>query len=187
MPRPSTVEQLPPDILERLQELLRDPRVSQLQAVAEINAVLKGMGGRPVSKSAVNRYAVKMDKVGEKLRQSREVAEMWIAKMGAQPQGQVGHLINEMLRTMAFDLTIRLQESELTAESMPEVIDMLKHLSLSVVRLERAASENVKREQEIKEQARQEAADVAEKVAKNGGLSSDSVQEIRRAILGVKS
>ncbi len=187
MPRPSTVEQLPPDILERLQELLRDPRVSQLQAVAEINAVLKDMGERPVSKSAVNRYAVKMDKVGEKLRQSREVAEMWIAKMGAQPQGQVGHLINEMLRTMAFDLTIRLQESELTAESMPEVIDMLKHLSLSVVRLERAASENVKREQEIKEQARQEAADVAEKVAKNGGLSSDSVQEIRRAILGVKS
>ena len=186
MPRASTVEMLPQDILEKLQALLRDPRVSQLQAVAEINAVLKDMGERPVSKSAVNRYAVKMDKVGEKLRQSREVAEMWIAKMGAQPQGQVGHLINEMLRTMAFDLTIRLQESELTAESMPEVIDMLKHLSLSVVRLERAASENVKREQEIREQARKEAADAAEKVAAQGGLSADSVQEIRRAILGVR-
>ncbi|WP_156182845.1 phage protein Gp27 family protein [Marinobacter subterrani] len=39
-----------------------------------------------LSKSAVNRYAVRMNQVGEKLRQSREVAEMWIAKLGAQPQ-----------------------------------------------------------------------------------------------------
>ncbi len=187
MPRASTVEQLPPDILERLHELLRDPRVSQLQAVAEINAVLEAQGERPVSKSAVNRYAVRMDRVGERLRQSREVAEMWIAKMGAQPQGQVGHLINEMLRTMAFDLTIKLQEGELTAETMPEVIDMLKQLSLSVVRLERAASENVKREQEIREQARKEAADAAEQVARQGGLSADSVQQLRLAILGVRT
>jgi len=186
MPRPSTVEQLPPDILEKLQALLRDPRVSQLQAVAEINAVLETQGEQPVSKSAVNRYSVKMGKVGEKLRQSREVAEMWIAKMGAQPQGQVGHLINEMLRTMAFDLTIRLQESELTAESMPEVIDMLKHLSLSVVRLERAASENVAREQEIKAQARVEAADAVEKAAQQQGLSKDQAQFWREQVLGVK-
>ena len=183
MPRASTVEMLPQDILEKLQALLRDPRVSQLQAVAEINAVLTDMGERPVSKSAVNRYAVKMDKVGEKLRQSREVAEMWIAKMGAQPQGQVGHLINEMLRTMAFDLTIRLQESELTAESMPEVIDMLKHLSLSVVRLERAASENVKREQEIKRQVLEEAADSIEEEAIAQGMDNDQVRLWRGKVL----
>lgn len=185
--RPSSVEQLPADILEQLQALLRDPRVTQLDATRRINAILEERGETPVSKSSVNRYAVRMSEVGERLRQSRAVAEMWIAKLGAQPQGQLGHLVNEMLRTMAFELTLKLQEGELNEESMPAVIDQLKQLSLSVVRLERAASENVKREAEIREQARREAADAAEKVARQGGLSSDSVQELRRAILGVRS
>lgn len=188
MSRPSTIEQLPPDILENLQALLRDPRVHLLDATKRINAILEEQGHEDrVSKSAVNRYDLKMRQAGEKLRQSRAVAEMWIGKMGAAPQGQLGHLINELLRTMAFDLTLKLQDEELTAESMPEVIDMLKQLSLSVVRLETAASTNVKREQEIREQARKEAADAAEKVAKQGGLSTGSVQELRRAILGVRS
>lgn len=187
MPRASSIEQLPPDILEQLQALLRDPRISQLDATERINAVLADKGEELVSKSAVNRYAVRMDQVGERLRQSRAVAEMWIAKLGAQPQGQLGHLINEMLRTLAFDLTLKLQDGEIDAESLPGLIDMLKHLSLSVMRLEKAASENVKREQDIREQARAEAADMAEKVAKQGGLSAESVQELRRAILGVKS
>ena len=187
MPRPSTIEQLPPDILEQLQELLRDPRVTQMEATARINDILAEQGEEPVSKSAVNRYAVRMEQVGAKLRESRAVADMWIAKVGATPQGQLGHLINEMLRTLAFDVTLKLQDGEMTAEDMPGVIDMLKHLSLSVMRLEKAASENVKREQHIKQQAREEAAEVAEKVAKQGGLSPESVQELRSAILGIKT
>jgi hypothetical protein len=187
MPRPSTIERLPPDILEQLHALLRDPRVTQLDATARINAILAddGIEAR-VSKSAVNRYAVRMDEVGERLRESRQVAEMWIAKLGAAPQGQVGHLVNEILRTLAFDLSLKLQNGELDEESMPGTIKMLKEMSLSVMRLERASSENVKREQEIRTQAKQDAADVAVKVARQGGLSPASVAELRRAILGVR-
>lgn len=191
MARPSTVEQLPPDILEQLQAMLRDPRVSQLEVTQQINAVLAAQGHpERVSKSAVNRYSQRMEQVGERLRQSRAVAEMWIGKIGATPQGQLGHLVNEILRTLAFDMSMQLQDDAVVATSMEDragVIDMLKDLSLSVVRLEKAASENVKREQEIREQARTEAAAVAEKVAKQGGLSADSVQELRRAILGVRT
>lgn len=188
MARPSSIDRLPTDIREQLQELLRDPRVTQLEATARINAVLEE-DGHPerVTKSAVNRYAVRMDEVGKKLRQSREVAEMWIGKLGAQPQGQVGHMVNEILRTLAFDLSLQLQNGEVSEESMPGVIDNLKNLSLSVMRLERAASENVKRETEIREQAQREAADTAAKVAKQGGLSDDSVRELRQAILGVRA
>jgi HD-GYP domain-containing protein (c-di-GMP phosphodiesterase class II) len=111
---------------------------------------------------------------------------MWIGSLGATPQGQVGHLVNEILRTLAFDISLKLQDMELTEESMPEVVGQLKHLSLVAMRLEKAASENVKREAEIREQAKLEAAAAAEKVAKKGGLSTESVQELRRAILGVR-
>jgi len=96
MARPSSIEILPADILEQLQALLRDPRVSQLACVAEINAILSERGEQPVSRSALNRYAKKMEKVGERMLQSRQVADMWIAKLGNAPQGKTGQLINEV-------------------------------------------------------------------------------------------
>lgn len=186
MPRPSSIDTLPPDVLEQLQALLRDPRCTQLGATARINAILAETGRDDViSKSAVNRYAVKMDRVGDKLRQSREMAEMWIGKIGATPQGQLGHLINEMLRTLTFDLSLKLQDGEITAEDMPGTIDMLKNLSLSVMRLERASSENVKREQEIRTQERSVAADLAAKAGRSRGLTAEAVDALRREILGI--
>lgn len=191
MARASTIERLPDDIREQLQALLRDPRVTQLDATDQINAILEAEGHEErLSKSAVNRYAVRMNEVGEKLRQSREVAEMWIAKLGAQPQGQLGHLVNEMLRSMAFDLALKLQEGELTEESMPAVIEMVKELSLSVTRLERASSENVKREELIRKQEREraaeEAASVVEETAKAQGMDEDQVQFWREKVLGIR-
>ncbi|MEX0732854.1 MAG: DUF3486 family protein [Aquisalimonadaceae bacterium] len=190
MSRPSSIERLPDDIREQLQELLRDPRVTQLEVTERINKLLDQTGfDERLSKSAVNRYAVRMNEVGEKLRQSRQVAEMWIAKLGAQPQGQLGNLVNEMLRSMAFDLALKLQEGELTAESMPAVIEMVKELSLSVTRLERASSENVKREQVIRKQEREKAAEAAASAAEKSlagqGMSREGIDAIKREILGI--
>lgn len=181
--RPSSIDMLPEDIREKLHELLRDPRVTQLDATARINAILAEEGHEDrLSKSAINRYAVKMEEVGKRLRQSREVAGMWINKLGAEPQGKVGHLLNEMVRTLAFEAVLDFSEGD--DKASPK---MIKDLATAIHRLERAASENVKRDEEIRRQARAEAANVAEKVAKSGGLSAESVQELRRAILGVKA
>jgi alpha-D-ribose 1-methylphosphonate 5-triphosphate synthase subunit PhnL len=186
MARPSTIDTLPDDILEKLQELLRDPRVTQLDVTARISAALIERGEEPISKSAVNRYSKKMDQVGERLRQSRAVAEMWIGKLGATPQGQMGHLINEILRTLAFDMSMSLQDeavAAVNAEDRAGVIDMLKNLSLSVVRLERAASENVKREAEIRKQAKAQAAEAVEAEAKRQGASAATIDSLRQAIM----
>ena len=120
MAKASSIEQLPSDILQQLQQLLRDPRVSQLDATAQINAILESTGEPTrISKSAVNRYDLKMREVGTRLKQSREMAEMWIAKMGAAPQGQVGHLVNEILRTLSFELSMKITEGELTKTACP--------------------------------------------------------------------
>ncbi len=185
-PRASSIERLPPDILEKLHALLRDPRVTQLEATARINAILAEDGSEErVSKSAVNRYAVKMDEVGERIRESRQVAEMWIAKLGAAPQGQIGHLVNETLRTLAFDLSHKLMSGELNEESMPGTIKMLKEMSLSIMRLERASSENMKREQEIRSQERERVADAVGEEAKAQGMTDEQARFWRQKVLGV--
>lgn len=188
MARVSTIERLPDDIREQLQELLRDPRVTQLDATEKINQILEAEGHDDrLSKSAVNRYAVRMNEVGERLRQSREVAQMWIGKLGAQPQGEMGNLINEMIRSLSFDVSLMLSEGELTADSLPGMIEMLKDLSLTTARLEKASSENVKREELIRQQERaraaEEAADKAESAGRAQGLSSEGTAALRAAIL----
>lgn len=185
MGRQSSIDRLPPQAREALNGYLRDPSITQEEAVDRLNDLLVEIGHPElqVSRSAVNRYDLRMRAVGDKLRQSRQVAEAWIAKLGAVPQGQLGHLVNEMLRTMAFELTLKLQDGELTDDSMPAVIDMLKHLSLSVMRLEKSASENVKREAEIRRQAREAAAQAVETEAKRQGASSATIDALRAAIM----
>lgn len=181
MARPSSIDRLPPDIKEQLQALLRDPRVSQLEAVEQINAILNEEGlPDQLSKSAVNRYAVSMARVGERLQQSRAVAEMWINKLGAQPQGKLGNLVGEILRTLAFDVSLAIQDGVIDMESAPAVASMVKDLAFSMEKLERAASENVKREREI-------ATDIADAVEKTGeqAMSPARVREIIRDAYGV--
>jgi hypothetical protein len=175
--QPSSIDRLPDDIREKLQELLRDPRVTQLDATRQINEILADQGEEAkLSKSAVNRYAVRMETIGAKIRQSREVAKMWIGRLGAEPQGEVGKLLNEMVRNLAFDLT-----SEMLEGNEPIEPRMLKDLAFAVERLEKAASENTKREDQI----RIKVADEVQLTAKKCGLSDSSADMIRRKILGI--
>lgn len=195
MGRQSSIDRLPPEIREALNEWLRDPQITQQQAVQRTTELVEQLNEglpedqqiAPPSKSAVNRYAIRMEHVGEKLRQSREIADMWIGKLGAQPQGSMGHLINEMVRSLTFDVSMKLKEGELTKEDLPGTIDMLKDLALTATRVEKASSENVKREAEIRRQEREkaaeEAAEAAESAARKAGLSDDGVAAMRAAIL----
>lgn len=187
MPKPSTIDILPPEIKAQLQAWLQDPRITQLEATERANSLLE-LAGHPerVTKSAVNRYAVRMEEVGAKLRQSREVAQMFISHVGAAPQGQTGLLINEMLRSMAFELSLKIQEADLEdPESMAGTINQIKNLALTMQRLEQSATINVKREGEIRKQALDDAAKTAVTEVKKNGLSDEAADQIRRKILGI--
>ena len=173
----SSIDRLPDDIREQLQALLRDPRVTQLEATGRINAILAEQDQTLLSKSAVNRYALRMDKIGARIRQSREVAQMWIGKLGAEPQGEVGKLLNEMVRNLAFEATTEMLDGEAPVEPK-----MLKDLAIAIERLERAASENSKREQQIRNEerlaAKQDAVDTLENIA-----DAQTIKQFRKRFL----
>ena len=68
-----------------------------------------------------------------------------LGRLGAEPQGEVGKLLNEMVRSIAFEMTMDISDG--TLEATPK---MVKDLSIAIERLEKAASENVKRDAEIR-------------------------------------
>ena len=75
MPTRSAIERLPDELRKRLIELLQNPAVTQ-QAVADI--INAEAGGSVVSRSSVNRYAIKMERFADKNRQARQVAEAYL-------------------------------------------------------------------------------------------------------------
>ncbi|SEQ24446.1 Protein of unknown function [Amphritea atlantica] len=181
MARKSSIDLLPAEIRDALHALLRDPAVGQVETAQRVNELLAEEGiEQRVSKSAVNRYSMRMEALGAKVRESREVAEMWIGKLGNAPQGQVGKLLNEFVQTMIFETSTEMMTSEEPAHPK-----MLKELALSIKHLEQATTVNEKREQEIRKRATEDAAEAIDTVAKQQGLTREGVKAIKQQILGI--
>ena len=180
--RPSSIDGLPEKAREALHAWLRDPGITQKEAAERTNALLEELGlPQRVTHQSVNRYDLRMRKVGEKLRQSRQVSDQWIAKLGSAPGGKLGHLVTEMLRTLAFDLTLQLQDLKLDAETLPGVVGAAGRISLMAQRLERSSEISERRERQLKREAAEEMAAQVTKEAKAGRkVSPERVREIVR-------
>lgn len=174
----SSIDRLPADILVQLQGLLRDPRITQLDVTRRINDILHEKGEKLISKSAVNRYAVRMDAVGSKLAQSRQIADMWIGKLGNEPQGKVGALLNEMVRNLAFEAAMSMAEDENPAN--PKLV---KELSIAIEKLERASATNEKTALEIEKRVLAKAAERVSEAAKAQGMDDREAQFWRERVL----
>lgn len=191
MSGPSSIQRLPAEVREALDGWLRDPAITQLEATRRANALLAEIDPdrAPVTKSSVNRYSRRMEDVGQRLRESREVADAWIGKLGSQPGGKLGQLVTETLRTVAFEASQLIISGELDAESLPGVIKQLQGLALAAQRLEKSSSDIERRDRQIREEERRLAVEAAaeaagEEVAKRG-LSKSTVDAIKLKILGV--
>ena len=171
----SSIDRLPEALRKQLRAWLRDPSVTQRDATEAINALIAERDGdaAPVSKSAVNRYALRMREAGAKIRQQREIAEAWIAEIGDKRDGEVGLLLNELIRTLAFDAALRLEED---GEAVPP--KTLQQLALAHQRLESARLSSARAGKELLAGAGER----VEEVVKRKGLTKDTAAAIRAAI-----
>jgi hypothetical protein len=97
MGRKSAIKQLDPAIREAADAAIREGRAT----IEEITALINSMGGQ-VSKSAVGRYKQQAEAQMARYREAQEVAKVWIGRLEADPEGDVGRLLPEMLRAVAF-------------------------------------------------------------------------------------
>ncbi|TAN12948.1 MAG: DUF3486 family protein [Burkholderiaceae bacterium] len=180
MGRRSTVAALPKELLERCHALIREG-----YTIEEILGALQGMGAE-VSRSAVGRYVKSARETFEKYRQAQEVAKVWVDKLEAEPAGDVGRLLPEMLRTVAFQTLTSMGEGE--ADAKPADIMLLARAIKDVAG---ATKTNIDVELQLRRVREQIAAraDAAAKAAakemKQAGVSADTIAAIRQRILGV--
>ncbi|MBR0573695.1 MULTISPECIES: DUF3486 family protein [Pasteurellaceae] len=180
--RASKVDLLPPNIKTQLATMLRDKQFSQAEILEEINDLIRDCGldeSLFLSRSGLNRYASRMEKMASKIRQSREIAQVWTKQFGETPQSDIGKLLMETVKTMAFELTLNADDETIND---PKFINQL---ALITNRIEQAQSISDERERKIRKEMAQLAAETAEKVVVQAGLSGDTVKLIKEQILGI--
>ncbi len=181
--KPSKVHQLPENIKTKLDELLRDGKLTQSAILDKVNALILDAGldhSDKLSKSGINRYSTNMQTAGQRIAQARAVSEQWVAKLGNKPSGDVSNILIEMVRTLAFEQVLKVSNSDETVE--PKFI---KDLAIGIEKLEKAATESTKREKEIRKTFAEEAAALVEDAAVQAGLTTAGANAIKREILGI--
>jgi hypothetical protein len=105
MGRKSAIRQLDPAIREAVDTAIREGRAT----IEAITTLIQGMGAT-VSRSAVGRYKLQAESQMQRYREAQEVAKVWIGRLEADPEGDVGRLLPEMLRAVAFQSLANLGE-----------------------------------------------------------------------------
>lgn len=95
--RPSSITQLDPSIKEAVDTAIREGRLT----IEQIVKLIVEQGGE-ASRSAVGRYVKNNKERMEEYRQAAQTAAVWVDKIGKEPDGDVGRLVLEMLRMVAF-------------------------------------------------------------------------------------
>ncbi|MCJ0803016.1 DUF3486 family protein [Vibrio vulnificus] len=186
--RKSKVDMLPDEIKEPLNELIRSGRMQQKDILAEVHKMIDeaGLGdeAKP-SRTAFNRHVKRMEDTLKRLRMGREVAEVWVSKLGDAPTSDVGRLLMEFVQTMAIETSMSMMEGSDGEEGKIVSPKALGQLALVIQRIETASMTSMKREKEIRAAYAAEAADaVSDELRGLDGMSEQLEDRIRGILLG---
>jgi hypothetical protein len=176
----STIEELPPEIRSAIDDALKQG-VTLDQIVKAVQAV-----GAEVSRSALGRYKLKYHRLGERLRRTREIADVFVSQLGAAPEGKQGRIITELAQGLVFDFLTPDDDGK-----MPTLdTEGLMFLGKAIKDLASAEKTSADRELKIREEERKRVlAEASTKVIAAGkahGLSAEGQAAIRATLLGIK-
>lgn len=177
----STLDRLPKEIREELGRLRDDG-----WTIDELLSRLQGMRaeGRhdlDVSRSAVGRYVQGMDKVGERLRQSRAMAEGLVRQLGDEPDTKVARLNIELGHSLIMNLMTGEDGAGVTLD--PEQV---MFITSSIQKLASARKTDAELVLRLQTEADKRAIATLEKVAKRRGLSAEMRDDLKQDFLGIR-
>ena len=189
MGRPSEVDKLPEEIRVEIGRLR-----GLGWTIDQILDHLRTLLDRAPSRSSLGRHIQGLDKLSERMKRSRHVAEALVRELGDAPESRAARLNIELLHSAVLDLFMKAGDGEdVNADGAaalagnPEGTMML---AKALDHLARASKSNVDflaaAEKRATERATREAAKAVESIAREKGISGDTLDAIKAGILGVK-
>lgn len=175
----SSIDALPDSIRREV-----DEAVKRGATIDEIVAAVRGMGGS-VSRSAVGRYTKDFAEIARRQRDMTSVAQAFGAEFGGADDMQ-GRLMVQLLTSVVTRQIIPHASGEAAEE-----LDLLalSRLAKAVKDTMGASKLDIEREAKIREEegkrARQAAAEAADAEGRAAGASEETIDRIKRRILGI--
>lgn len=177
--RPSTIDQLDPEIRSLISEL----RIDHGWTIDDIRTRLKDMG-QTVSRSALGRHVRTIEDMGAEIRETQIYADALAREAGNVNQSQMLDLNAQFLQANMFKLMLAAKDGEAVQLSPKEAMEFsgaLRNLAL----LRKTEIETIeKAEKRAAEKATKEAAAKVTKAARAKGLSKEMVDAMHHAVLG---
>lgn len=185
MGRRSSISTLPPPIVDQVNRLVRDGRtVDQITRHLELLAA-NGAIDQDVSRSSVGRYVQAARKSMETMQQASQFASLAVPMLGEQAGGDVGMLVGQLLKTLAFQVVGQYAERiEGEAKGQPKPMDLML-LAKTIRDLEAHQRENTARKLAERKSILEDAAQKTEGAAKEAGLTDAQWEQLRAKFLGV--
>jgi DNA-binding transcriptional ArsR family regulator len=181
MGRRSSIKTLPAEIKREVDRLLAEGRFTLDQIVSHLRNL-----GVTVSRSATGRYAREFGEISSQMREAREVATSFAQELGAIPDNDMGRTLVEMLHHLIFKQILAQSRSEDPDVSTKDLMQLAKALKDAAGTNKLSVDLELKIRDEVEKQTKAAVVKATEIVAKERGLSSDTISAIKAQILGVK-
>ncbi|MCW5223508.1 DUF3486 family protein [Verminephrobacter aporrectodeae subsp. tuberculatae] len=179
MARRSSIEGLPEEVRRWLERALAQ---SNFGGYVALEDMLRERG-YAISKSAIHRHGQKIERRFAAIRASTEVARL-LTEGASDDQDARSEAMIALVQSEMFDSIINLQEASDEDIDPAKRIGLLSCAAKNIATLARASVNQKKFRLEVQARAEVAAANV-EKIAQKGGLSAQSVEKLRREILGI--
>ena len=181
MPKRPAVEALPPDVRAWLDAALVEGNFSGYEA---LEAALKERG-HAIGKSAIHRHGSKLERKLAAIKTSTEAAKLIVASTDDAEDARSEALIS-LTQNSLFEALVSLNEAEADEAGPEGRLLLLGKASKGISDVVRASVTRKRFAADVRKSALAEAAQAVDKVAKTAtGLSADTAETIKRAILGV--
>lgn len=174
----SSITDLPPAILDAVHAA-----IGRGETIDAIVALIRGMGGE-ASRSATGRYAKGFAELAKQQRDMRAVAEAFGREFGSADDHQ-GRMMVQLMTSVMTRAVMPLATGDEVDLSTKELME----LGRAAKDITSAAKIDVEREARIRDEAAKRAklaaADAAEDEGRAAGASEETLDRIRRKILGI--
>lgn len=179
---PSSIDKLPTEVRELIGRLREGGRT-----IDEILAKLTELDVE-VSRSALGRHVRSLAEVGEQMRRSREIATALVARFGDQPDNKLAQLNVELMHGLVMRAITAEAEGE-DGEVAPVTFGPEDTMFLARSLQSLASAQKIDEDRMLKMRAEvaKQAAAAAETVGKAKGLTKETMDAIKHAVLGVAS